>query len=103
MRLIGSASSKHFYDSPAALSQKFGIEIDAGWSVLGQLNVPNTASASSPIPTGNKMEDAFEQIALLMNDAFRIANAQKKEISFVCRQPHLPCHRQLYLNQLSCA
>src|SRR5438270_693321 len=26
--LIGSASSKHFYDSPAALSQKFGIEID---------------------------------------------------------------------------
>jgi hypothetical protein len=73
--LIGSANGKHFYDSPAALSQKYGIEIDAGWSVLGQLNVPSASPASTPIPTGNKMEDAFEQIALLMNNAFRIANA----------------------------
>ena len=27
------------------------------------------------MPVGNKMEDAFEQIALLMNNAFRLANA----------------------------
>ena len=30
---------------------------------------------AQPIPTGNQMEDAFEQMALLMNNAFRLANA----------------------------
>ena len=73
--LVGSAYVEHFYDSPAALSQKYGIEIDAGWTVLGQLNIPNPAAQATPIPTGNRMEDSFEQIALLMNNAFRLANA----------------------------
>ena len=75
--LIGSAYADHFYDTPAAFSQKYGVEVDAGWTVLGQLNVPNKAGASQPqpIPTGNQMEDAFEQMALLMNNAFRLANA----------------------------
>jgi hypothetical protein len=74
--LVGSASADHFYDSPAALSQKYGIEIDAGWSVLGQLNISREAGAPmQPIPTGNRMEDSFEQIAILMNNAFRMANA----------------------------
>ena len=73
--LIGSAYVEHFYDTPAALSQKYGVEIDAGWTVLGQLNVPNAAAAATPIPTGNRMEDSFEQISLLMNNAFRLANA----------------------------
>jgi len=75
--LIGSAYAQHFYDSPAALSQKYGVEADAGWTVLGQLNVPSPtgASAPQPIPTGNQMEDAFEQMALLMNNAFRLASA----------------------------
>jgi hypothetical protein len=56
------------------MSQKYGVEIDAGWIVVGQLNVPKTQT-SNPIPTGNRMEDAFEQIALLMNNAFRLASA----------------------------
>jgi hypothetical protein len=73
--LVGSASGAWFYDSPAALSQKYGIEIDAGWTVLGQVNNPNLTGTPQPIPVGNKMEDAFEQIALLMNGAFRLANA----------------------------
>lgn len=73
--LIGSAYARHFYDSPAALSQKYGVEINAGWRVLAQLNVPNPAAAASPIPTGNRMEDSFEQIALLMNNAFKLASA----------------------------
>jgi hypothetical protein len=74
--LVGSASAGLFYDSPAALSQKYGIEIDAGWSVLGQLNVSREAQGPmQPIPTGNRMEDSFEQIAILMNNAFRMANA----------------------------
>ncbi|HEY7118610.1 MAG TPA: hypothetical protein VH475_18615 [Tepidisphaeraceae bacterium] len=73
--LVGSAHLPHFYDSAAALSQKYGIEIDAGWTVLGQVNRPNLSATPQPIPTGNKMEDAFEQIALLMNGAFRLANA----------------------------
>ena len=73
--LVGSAYARHFYDSPAALSQKYSIEIDAGWTVLGQLNVPNPSAQAMPIPTGNRMEDAFEQIALLMNNAFKLSSA----------------------------
>jgi hypothetical protein len=73
--LVGSAYARHFYDTPAALSQKYGIEIDAGWTVVGQLNAPNAAAQSMPLPVGNKMEDSFEQIAILMNNAFRLANA----------------------------
>lgn len=72
---VGSAAAGHFYDSPAALSQKYGIEIDAGWTVLGQLNVPNLASPPVAIPVGNQMEDAFEAMALLMNNAFRLVSA----------------------------
>ena len=72
---IGSARTDHFYDTPAAMSQKYGIEIDAGWTVVGQLNVPNLAAPAAPIPVGNQMEDAFEQMALLMNNAFPLANA----------------------------
>ena len=72
---VGSARADYFYDTPAAMSQKYGIEIDAGWTVVGQLNVPNPAAAAAPIPVGNQMEDAFEQMALLMNNAFRLANA----------------------------
>jgi hypothetical protein len=73
--LVGSAYAEHFYDTPAALSQKYGVEVDAGWTVLGQLNVPNPAAAAQSLPTGNRMEDSFEQIALLMNNAFRMASA----------------------------
>jgi hypothetical protein len=73
--LIGSAYAAHFYDSPAALSQKYGVDVDAGWTVLGQLNIPRATPQSMPIPTGNRMEDSFEQIALLMNNAFRLSSA----------------------------
>lgn len=73
--LVGSAYVGNFYDSPAALSQKYGVEIDAGWTVVGQLNVSGKSDTPQPIPTGNQMEDAFEQIALLMNNAFKLANA----------------------------
>ena len=73
--LIGSAYADFFYDSRAALTQKYGPEIDAGWTVVGQLNIPNLAAVPQPIPTGNQVEDAFEQVALLMSNTFRLANA----------------------------
>ncbi|MGH7214933.1 MAG: hypothetical protein ACREIT_09235 [Tepidisphaeraceae bacterium] len=73
--LVGSAYVEHFADSPAALSQKYGVEVDAGWTVVGQLNVPNLNAPPQPVPTGNQMEDGFEQIALLMNNAFKLANS----------------------------
>jgi hypothetical protein len=73
--LIGSGYARHFYDTPAAISQKYGIEIDAGWTVFGQINMPRKGGPASPIPIGNKMEDAFEQIALLMNNALRLADS----------------------------
>ncbi len=88
--LVGSAYAEHFYDTPAALSQKYGVEVDAGWTALGHLNVPNATAAAQPLPTGNRMEDSFEQIALLMNNAFRMASAPAfPNISFtplaICR------------------
>lgn len=73
--LVGSAYSAYFTDTSAALSGKYGVEIDAGWTVVGQLNVPSPAPTQAPLPTGNKIEDAFEQIAVLMNNAFRLSNA----------------------------
>jgi hypothetical protein len=74
--LVASAYAEYFYDSPAGLSQKYGVEVDAGWTVVGQLNVPNPdAPPPQPIRIGNQMEDAFEQMALLMNNAFHLANA----------------------------
>src|SRR5687768_12467648 len=73
--LVASAYAEFFYDAPAALTQKYGVEVDAGWSVVGQLNVPNQAPPLQPIRVGNQMEDAFEQMALLMNNAFRVASA----------------------------
>jgi hypothetical protein len=73
--LVGSAYKEYFYDSPAALSQKYGVEVDAGWTVVGQINAPNPSGPPQAMPVGNQMEDAFEQIALLMNNAFRLANA----------------------------
>ena len=81
--LVGSAYAECFHDTPAALSQKFGVEVDAGWTVLGQLNIPHAAPNQLPIPTGNRMEDSFEQIALLMNNAFKLSGApQFPAISF---------------------
>ena len=72
-----------FLDSRAALTQKYGPEIDADWTVVGQLNIPNLAAPPQPIPTGNQVEDAFEQIALLMSNTFRLANApQFPKLSF---------------------
>jgi hypothetical protein len=74
--LVGSAYARHFYDSAAVLNQKYGVQIDAAWTILGQVNVPNPdAAPPQPMPTGNQMEDAFEQIAMLMNNAFRVATA----------------------------
>ncbi len=72
--LVGSAYSRCFTDTPAAMSQKYGIEVNAGWTVVGQLNMPNLASPPAPMPVGNQMEDSFEQIAILMNNAFKVAN-----------------------------
>lgn len=72
--LVGAAYVEHFADAPAVLSQKYGVEVDANWSVLGQLNMNQTPTVQ-PMPIGNRMEDSFEQIALLMNNAFRVANA----------------------------
>lgn len=72
--LVGSAYVDRFYDSPAALNQKYGIEIDANWTTIAQLNMPGQTAPIQPMPIGNQMEDSFEQLSLLMNNAFRLAN-----------------------------
>jgi hypothetical protein len=74
--LVGSAYVGNFLDTPAVISQKYGVEVNApGWRVVGQLNVAGGAEQLAPIPVGNRMEDSFEQLAMLMNNAFRVATA----------------------------
>lgn len=75
LTLIGSAYAHFFLDSRAALTQKYGPEIDANWTTLAQLNIPNLTNTPQPLPTGNQIEDAFEQIALLMTNTFRLSSA----------------------------
>lgn len=72
---VGSADLACFHDSAASLAQKYGYGIDAGWVVLGQVNRSTVESKPTPIPTGNEMEDAFESVALSINDIFRVASA----------------------------
>src|SRR4051812_21790019 len=52
--LVASAHVNGFYDMPAALSQKYGLETDAGWTMVAQINVPGAAGAAQPLPTGNQ-------------------------------------------------
>jgi hypothetical protein len=74
--LVGSAYVGNFLDTPAVISQKYGVEVNApGWRVVGQLNVAGGGEQLAPIPVGNRMEDSFEQLAMLMNNAFRVATA----------------------------
>ena len=73
--LVASAGLESFHDTAAALSQKYGYEIDAGWVALGQINISNVLDEPLPIPIGNEMEDSFEQVALAINNIVRIASA----------------------------
>jgi hypothetical protein len=72
---VGSGSLANFHDTAASLSQKYGYEIDAGWVTLGQINLSVVPDKPLPIPIGNAMEDAFEQVALVVNDLIRTASS----------------------------
>lgn len=74
---VGSADLACFHDSAASLAQKYGYGIDADWVVLGQVNRSTSESKPTPIPTGNAMEDAFEAVALAINDIVRVASATR--------------------------
>lgn len=72
---VASVGLESFHDTAAALSQKYGYEIDAGWVALGQINISNVLDEPLPIAIGNEMEDSFEQAALAINNIVRIASA----------------------------
>jgi hypothetical protein len=74
---VGSADLACFHDSAASLAQKYGYEIDAGWMVLGQINRSTVTAKAMSIPIGNEMEDAFEAMALSINDIVRVASATR--------------------------
>jgi len=74
---VASVGLESFHDTAAALSQKYGYEIDADWVALGQINISNVSDEPLPIPIGNEMEDSFEQAALAINNIVRIASAVK--------------------------
>jgi hypothetical protein len=72
---VGSGNLANFHDSAASLAQKYGYEIDADWVTLGQVNLSSVSEQPVSIPTGNDMEDAFEQAALGVNKIVRVASA----------------------------
>ena len=74
---VGSGDLACFHDTAASLSQKYGYEIDAGWVTLGQVNLSVVSDEPLPIPIGNEMEDAFEKVALIVNNLIRVASAPK--------------------------
>jgi hypothetical protein len=61
---VASASRDCFADSPSTLSQKYGYSATPCWTVLGQINLGVRLADALSMPTGNAMEDAFEQVAL---------------------------------------
>jgi len=74
---VASGDPASFHDTTAALSQKYGYEIDARWVALGQINKSRIADEPLLIPIGNEMEDSFEQVAFGINNLIRIASAAK--------------------------
>jgi hypothetical protein len=74
---IGSGELTSFHDNAASLVQKYGYEIDADWVTLGQINLSQASEVPASIPTGNLMEDSFEQIALAFNNIIRMVSAAK--------------------------
>lgn len=73
--LVGSAHREFFLEAPAGLAEKYGYIIDAGWQMLGQLNVPQAHHDTVPMPTGNNILDNFEAMTMHVNGIFRVAHA----------------------------
>jgi hypothetical protein len=71
---VGTCQPNGFTESPAVLSQKYGCDIDANWTVLGMINA-GSASNTPAMPTGNAVEDMFERLALAVNRIHRVASA----------------------------
>lgn len=72
--LVGSCLPAQFFESPAMLSQNYGTDINAAWTVVGLLNVTPPAP-SPPLATGNAVEDMFERLALAVNRIHRVASS----------------------------
>ncbi len=45
--------------------------------MLGQVNLSTATATPISIPTGNEMEDAFEAVALGINNIMRVASATR--------------------------
>ena len=74
---VGVGDPDSFHDTVSSLTQKYGYEVDANWTVMGQVNISMVSEEPVPIPIGNDMEDMFEQMALMVSGLNRIATAVK--------------------------
>jgi ADP-ribose pyrophosphatase YjhB (NUDIX family) len=73
--LVGSAPYSGFAENPDSLSAKYGSEINADWVMLAQVIAPGRAAEAVLMPTGNQLEDAFEEIYLSLNELSQIASS----------------------------
>jgi len=72
--LVGSCDPKLFLESPAMLSQNYGTDVNAAWTIVGILNI-TPAAPTPPLATGNAVEDMFERLALAVNRIHRVASS----------------------------
>jgi hypothetical protein len=73
--LVGSAPYSGFAENPESLAAKYGSEINADWITLAQVIAPRTQTETVLMPTGNQLEDGFEQIYLSLNELSQVASS----------------------------
>ena len=73
--IVGTCRPDCFQDPVAAVSQKYGCDIDAQWRVLAQVNASDGDDAPQPLPVGNLIDDQIETVFTAMNEMLSIATA----------------------------
>jgi len=73
---VGSGDPKYFNETGKSLSEKYGYDIEANWTVFGQINFSKKGREKQAVafPTGNKMEDAIENIIIGLNEVQKVAS-----------------------------
>ena len=71
---VGSGSPDLFTEDAASLSQKYGSDINANWSVFGQLNISKEIPRRvMNFPVGNQIEDGIESMIIALNEVQKTA------------------------------
>jgi hypothetical protein len=72
---VGLGYPENFYEKMPQLTQKYGYDIYADWTVFGQINIPSQSLKTiTSFPTGNKIVDAMENVLVALSNVQAIAS-----------------------------